>query len=239
MKFLLLGLAVVTSVFATDMRARDFTTITKSQKFVSFISPDKLSTNLSITMIEQDYTQASNELNVLSTALKKYENICKSSGYSVMKAMEWDNTHKKNIFIGYRGVVNIDCQYTTLSEMEKVYNIPALKKLITNNKNVTISNQGTRWIVSDDALAKKKEELETQAVLYANIFKMKLSALLKKECSIKEIHLSALNQHPMPMYDNRVLLKEAVASSYIQANEPTKEDATLNYSASYIFACEN
>jgi uncharacterized protein YggE len=239
MKLLLLGLAVTTSLFATDTNENNLTTITKSQEFVSLISPDKLSTNLNINVIEQDYTQASNELNTLSNAFKKYENICKSSGYSVMKATEWDNTQKKNIFIGYRGALNIHCEYSTLSEIEKLYNEPALKKLIADNKNVTMNNQGTQWIVSDDALSKKREELETEAILYTNTFKMKLSTLLKKECSTKEMHLSTLTQQPMPMSDNRVLLKGAVASNYIKANEPTKEDATVNYSASYTFICEN
>lgn len=238
MKLLLLLLAVATSLFADDISEKNLTTITKSQKFVSSISPDKLSTTLNINIVEKDYTKASNELSTLSNALKKYENICKSSGYSVLKASEWDSTQKKNIFIGYKGMVNIACEYTTPREIEKLYNEPALKKLITDNKNVTMNNQGTRWIVSDDALSKKREELETEAILYANTFTTKLSTLLKKECATKEMHLSTLNQQPMPMYDNRMLLKEAVASSYIKANEPTKEDATLNYSASYTFTCD-
>lgn len=239
MKLFLLMLAIATSVFAdNDTSEYDkTTTITKSKIFSASITPDKLSTRLFMSITEKEYAKTSNEINSLSTTLKKYENICKDSGYSIVKATEWDAEKKKNIFVGYRGSISFECTYSSPREIEKLYNEPLFKKLVRKRNNVVLNNQGTRWIVSDDALSQKKEELETSAIIYSDTYTKKLSKLLNKECMTKDIHLSSLQQQPYPVAKRAVMLSEAVSDSIAPAN-PSKQDIDVKYSASYIFRCE-
>lgn len=239
MKLFLLLLTITAALFANSDNAEctKATTITKSQIFSTSITPDKLSTKLLVSITEKEYAQASNEINSLSTVLKKYENICKSGGFSVVRASEWDAQKKKNIFIGYRGNVSFECKYKAPSDIEKLYNEPLFKKLVRRRNNVIVTNQGTRWIVSDDALNQKKEELETTAIIYSDTYTKKLSKLLNKECITKDIHLSSLQQQPYPVAKRAVMLSEAVADSIAPAN-PSKKDAEIKYSASYIFKCK-
>lgn len=115
--------------------------------------------------------------------------------------------------------------------------IPHSKKIIRDNNNSTINNQGTNWIVSADAISKIQEKLEVKAIMYSSDYSKKLSKLLHKECVTKNISLS--DTHPQPIILNRAtsLIKSAQMES-IQAPTPTKEDATISYLASYIFICE-
>lgn len=159
MKLFLFTLAVVTLLPANNetTKCEKTTTIAKSQLFSSSISPDKLSTRLLMSITEKQYAQTSNKLASISKILKKYDNICKDSGYSIVKATRWDSEKKKNLFIGYRGTISFKCEYNAPSEIEKLYNEPIFKKLVRRHNNVTLNNQGTRWIVSKDALNQKKK----------------------------------------------------------------------------------
>jgi hypothetical protein len=212
--------------------------ITKSQEFTSTITPDKLSTSIVFNIVEKDYTQASNELSSLSRVLKKYEKICKNSGYSINKAQEWDKDKRKNIFIGYRGVLNLQCTYDHAGEIEKVYNEPAIKNLIERNKSVSVSNHGTQWIVSQRVLKKKQEALEAQAILFSRDFATHLSKLLKRTCTSQSIDLTGASTQPMPMMKQAVMLSRNMASESIEVAQPSKQDLTLRYRASYVFTCE-
>lgn len=239
MKLFLFLLTITLSLFANNdtSECTKATTITKSELFSASVTPDKLSTKLIISITEKEYAKTSNEVNSLSATLKKYERICKSSGYSIVKATEWDSVKKKNIFIGYRGNLSFECKYYTPSEMEKLYNEPLFKKLVRRRNNVVVTNQGTRWVVSDDAIKQKKEELETSAIVYSDTYTKKLSKLLNKTCTTKNINLSSIQQYPSPASKRNMMLSKAIADSIAPA-EPSKKDIDVKYSANYIFACE-
>lgn len=129
MKSFLLVMMFCTFLMAETTNNTDkATTLTKSKEFTATLSPDKLTTKLSISVIKDDYTKAANTISSLSTVLHQYENICKSSGYSIDKVGEWDNVKRKNIFIGYRGFFNLECEYFMPSDIEELYNNPSFKK---------------------------------------------------------------------------------------------------------------
>lgn len=133
----ILQLWIITLVMTTSLYAKDsgncdskVMTITKTQEFTGTITPDKLFTRLVFNIVDRDYTQASNELSSLSNILKKYEKICKNSGYSINKALEWDSIKRKNILVGYRGVLNIQCTLMTKQIKLKLFTTsPLLKNL--------------------------------------------------------------------------------------------------------------
>ncbi len=240
LQLLIITLVLTISLYAKDSGNCDsnVVTITKTQEFIGTITPDKLSTRLVFNIVDRDYIQTSNELSSLSNVLKKYEKICKNSGYSINKALEWDSIKRKNIFVGYRGVLNIQCTYNNANQIEAIYNEPTVKKLIKRNQSVSVSNKGTRWIVSKSAIEKKKEALENKAIIYSGDFAKRLSRLLKKRCFIKSINLSTLRMRPMPILLQKMVLSKGMASNIIKSAEPSKQDTILNYKANYIFKCK-
>lgn len=237
MKFLFFAALLCSFLTAQADESQKLTTITKSQEFSASLTPDRLSTKLYINVIKEDYAQAANTLSSISTAMRRYEKICKNSGYSINKAMEWDATKKKNVFAGYKGSFTLDCEYGRLQEMEQVYNDPFLKRLIRDNQKATVTNRGTQWIVSAKTALAKQEELETEAIKYSDTYAEKLSGLLNKQCKAKNIRLSTIR--PKQIVTNKaVLMFESAATDRIQAPNPTKQDTVINYSASYVFTCE-
>ncbi|MDX1808574.1 MAG: SIMPL domain-containing protein [Sulfurospirillaceae bacterium] len=235
MKVLLAGLVIAASLFAQDSGSM---TIHKTKKFVDSITPDRLSTRIALNVTEKDYTQASNTLSSLSTVLKKYEKICKNSGYAINKALEWDKSKGKSVFIGYKGTLNFKCQYDKPSQLEKFYNEPILKKLIENNKKVSVTNFGTQWIVSKHAIAKKKENLERRALLYSAKYAKRISKLLERRCTTKSIDLSPNTNSAIPLSRQEMILSKGTSTNLIHSSEPTKEDAEISYIADYTFICK-
>jgi len=237
MKLLFVMAVIAGSLFAQASKNPSMM-IAKSQEFTATIAPDKLFTKLVFDIVEKDYTKTSDTLTSLSHILKNYEKICKNSGYMINKALQWDSVKRKNVFIGYRGVLNLECTYDHASQIEKVYHEPAIKSLIERNKSVSVSNHGTRWIVSQQTLKKQQEALQEQAIIFSSDFEMRLSKLLKRTCVTKNIDLIGVRDHPVPMMRQATLLSRDKASDRIVAAQPSKQDLTLRYRANYMFTCE-
>ncbi|WP_331775064.1 hypothetical protein [Sulfurospirillum sp. 1612] len=236
MRLLLMMAVIIGSLWAqTDENPSMM--ITKTQTFTATVAPDKLSTKLVFNIIEKDYTKTSQTLTSLSHILKKHEKICKNSGYMINKAMEWDSKARKNVFIGYRGVLTLECTYDQASQIETVYNEPAIKSMIARNKNVSVSNFGTQWIVSQETLKKQQDALQEQAIIFSSDFETRLSKLLKRTCMTKNISLIGVQNQPMPMMKHAVMLSRSAASDRIEAAQPSKQDLTLRYRARYVFTC--
>lgn len=204
-----------------------------NKKFNKEVTPDKLSTYITITVNKNSENEITPILNNFNDFISGSRNVEKKSGdFSIRPKQKFEKG--QSTIIGYSG----NLKYTILANSSKDMN-KFIKKLLKQkeNEDTSISISMLNWIVSETKHANTTEKLQLEAINWSQKYSQELSAELNKSCQTKKINISTASY--IPMYRNS-RISEAVSSTISIQNVPIPEVTAndISITPNFILECK-
>jgi len=185
MRILLSALLIPFVLFGFD--------ISFNKKFEKQISPNKLTTNITISVLKNSEEKVTPLLNKFNNMISKNDMVEKRAGdFSIRPKYKYNKG--QSTIIGYNGTLT----YTIYASNAKVINA-FVKSIITlksdNDTSITVS--GLNWIISEDKKSEAIEDLRLEAIVWAKQYTSEISSKINSICNIKNINISSQGIRPM------------------------------------------
>ena len=208
--------------------------ISFNKKFEKQISPDKLSTNITITVVKEDESEVTPLLNSFNKLISNYDEVEKRAGeFSIKPKYKYDKGQSS--IIGYNGILS----YTIYSTNSKAMN-EFIRSLLDqkDNEDISVSISGLNWIVSQSKKSEVIEELRFESIIWAKEYVSSISKRIDSSCKIKEINISSTNKiNPMYRSTKRLMMmSKTTQDSSIPIPKATKNRLTIN--PYYVLECK-
>lgn len=202
-----------------------------NKKFDAHVIPDKLTSNITISVNKNSESEITPTLNRFNDIISKSEKIEKRSGDFTIRPNRNYVNGVSNI-VGYSGNLN----YTIYSENEKDMN-KFLKKLISkkDSSDISITISTLNWIVSESMHSKISQDLQLEAILWAEEYSKELSMKIDKECETKKINVSTPRYVPYFAKSQETAGLSSIAAD-IPVPEVSKNQISIN--PNFILECK-
>lgn len=199
----------------------------KNKEFSKEIEPTKMSTTIVANMIDKDKLSIQRAFKKAINISNKAE-ICVNGSYGISPEYSYKNQEKT--FIGYNGNISFKCEFQNTKKFDAI--ISKLDRIVRKKDKLKLTINPIQWIIGKQTIEKTNQELELEALNFANSYKKFLANVYTQKCNIKEV---SLNQMAYPIYQ-RTNYKGMAKSSSV-TTQPIKSNQNLKYSASYKFEC--
>ena len=206
--------------------------ISFNKKFIQYVNPDKLSTNVTINVLKDDEIDISPILNKFNKLITTNDKIEKRGGiFSISPKYKYKNGNSK--IIGYSGSLRYSIFSTNSDDInEFIKTILNLKE----DDDTSISISSLNWIVSDVKYSNAIEDLRLKAIIWSKEYASILSNNMKTSCKVKAVNID--RNHLKPAYRSMTAMKTLGMSmnSSIPVPEQTKNSVSIN--PTYLMECK-
>lgn len=209
--------------------------ISFNKKFEKKISPDKLSTNIIITVVKEDESEITPLLNSFNKLISNYDEVEKRAGeFSIKPKYKYDKGQSS--IVGYNGILSYTIYSTDSKEMNEFIRLLLDLK---DNEDISISISGLNWIVSQSKKSVVVEELRLESIIWAKEYVSTISKKIESTCKIKEINISS-RKDLNPLYRSGraevMMMSKTTHDSNIPIPKATKNRLTIN--PYYVLECK-
>ncbi len=209
-----------------------------TKSFSKKVSPDTLSTYISINVNKKDEIKVAKVLDKFNNFFKEITNVKVQNGrYSISPRYKYLKDETK--FVGYSGSLN----YTIKSQSAKKLN-DFISKLISkkesiNSDDVKLEVSNVTWEVSQKLYNENTNDLRLKTILWANDYAKKLSKKLKTTCKLKVIDVNS-NGRNINYYRNSapMALSKRKVASFASTVTPIKSDENIVINSSFSLECK-
>ena len=204
-----------------------------NKKFEKEVTPDKLSTGITVVVKKDNEVGISPQLEKFNKFISKNENIEKRAGsFAIRAEYKYDKGH--STLIGYTG----NLRYTIYSTESKDMNrfIKTLLKL-KKHDDTSISISRLKWIVSQEKQTQAIEALRLESIIWAQEYAQKLSIETNKTCEVDKININS--QTYRPFYQSarsEVMMMDSKIKSNIPVPKATKNIVSIK--PNYVLECK-
>ena len=206
--------------------------VTFNKEFTKQITPDKLSTYITINVNKEDEIEISPILNKFNKFISSEDEIEKTNGnFSISPKYKYNKGN--STIIGYRGSL----RYQIYSKSSKVIN-GFIKELLDlkDDSDTTITISSLNWIVSKTKHSDAIDELRLESILWSNKYAIKLSQEMNNICKVKVININSANFRPIYRTQAKHIVMNSSIPSDIPIPKATKN--TISLKPTYILECK-
>lgn len=167
--------------------------ISFDKKFEMQVTPDKLTTNVIITIDKQRESEIAPKLNHFNNFISRNDTVEKKAGTLTVRP-KYKYEKGQSSLIGYTG----NLRYTISADSSKKMNafIKDLLKL-KRDDSLSLTVSQLSWIVSDEKYSKTTETLRLKAILWSQEYANTLSNDTNSSCKTEKINISSHNFNPI------------------------------------------
>ncbi len=206
--------------------------ISFNKKFIKHITPDKLSTHVTINVVKDDEIDISPILNKFNKFIIQNEKVEKKGGiFSISPKYKYKNGTSR--IIGYNGSL----RYTIFSTNSD--DINEFIKIVLNLKDdddTSVSISSLNWIVSDSKYSNIIEELRLKAIIWSKEYALTLSNKMGTLCEVKVINLNS--NHFKPVYRAMPMMKSMNIAMDAPMPVPQQTKNSISINPSYLMECK-
>jgi len=201
-----------------------------NKKFTKYITPDQLSTNITISILKEDENEVSPIVDKFSKIINNNDTIKKHHGTTSISP-KYKYYKGSSTIIGYIGSI----RYQILSSSSEDINI-FIKELLNlkDDEDVSISISSLKWIISDIKHDQALENLRLDAIVWPTNYITTLSTKLNKECNIKTININNISNRAFKSVS--MVKMSNMADTPMLAPKLTKN--TISIKPSYTLECK-
>ena len=197
-----------------------------SKKFAKEVSPDILSTRISVNIQNKDERFINDNLESVNEFIKESQDIkYKNGNFNLTPKYSYKNNKKE--FIGYVG--NLSYIITSKDPIfmnEFISELIELKdKIAVNSLKLNINN--TSWKVSEQKYSNSLDELRLDAINWISTYSTKLN----NSCKVKKIKINT-------GHDNYQYIRMNTMSRSISKVAPAKSLKSISINPNYILECK-
>lgn len=204
-----------------------------NKKFEKEVTPDKLSTGITVVVKKKTEADISPQLEKFNKFISENDNVKKRAGsFAIRPEYKYDKGH--STLIGYSGNLRYTIYSTESTDMNRF-----LKKLLKLKKHedTSITVSRLNWVVSEDKQTQTIEDLRLESIVWAESYAQKLSIETKKNCEVKKININSQTYRPFYQATrSKVMMAESLSKSDIPVPEATKN--ILSIKPNYVLECK-
>ncbi|MEY4505019.1 MAG: hypothetical protein RL154_1316 [Pseudomonadota bacterium] len=190
-RFALAMLSISSIMFAAEV-----TTVLDTKVFTKSIYPTRMMANIGVNAPVKTFSNAKEEMEIINKTIKSYQETCQVDSAQIQPKFSYENKKQKQD--GYVVNVAVSCEFTDVSEYDKVLNAIYQK---SKEFSLQISASPINWSVSDTESQQVVDDLKAKAISYGLNRAKTLSKQLSLTCQTKTIKFQAPDDRvrPMPM----------------------------------------
>ncbi|MDD3342546.1 MAG: SIMPL domain-containing protein [Sulfurospirillaceae bacterium] len=221
----------------TPMFAFAQMSITANEQVSKELNPDVLRSQTSFEEESKLSTTIEEHLNALVAEVKRFDSkgeFCRGGGYHLSPRYSYKD--QKQTFIGYRGALSFDCEFTSIEQFNTLF--AKLDKIKAPSVHV---NQGAlSWGVSTHVYHTTQLALRAEILALAQKQAKAFSHETSMLCSVSSVIFEGA-QPIRPMTMDAMRLKSTVmsANNAIPTQAPLEHTETLSLSATVGYSCDS
>ncbi len=206
--------------------------ISFNKEFAKQITPDKLSTYITITVNKEEEIEISPILNKFNKYITSIDEVEKIGGnFSISPKYKYNKGN--SIIIGYNGSL----RYQIYSQNPKTIN-SFIKKLLNlkDDSDVSISVASLNWIVSKSKYSQIIDELRLKSIIWSKQYAIKLSHEMSAVCKVKAVNINSTNF--IPLYRQQASTYRVSNSMPSDIPVPKATKNTISLKPTYLLECK-
>ena len=163
-----------------------------NKSFSKIVSPDLLTTNISISVEKKDENKVNSEIEKFNEFFKKTNNITLKNG-SFTLSPKYKYHDNKQEFLGYIGSLRYVVESKNAKELNAFMDKLISIKDSVKSDDVKLNISNISWNISDDLENKSLDALRLEAIHWIDSYAKSLSNQVSKYCEISKINIFESN----------------------------------------------
>jgi len=185
--------------------------LTFSKDFERKVSPDLLSTSISISVEKKDEKSVNIEIEKFNKFINNTKNITiKNTNYSLSPRYKYINNER--VFKGYLGNTSFVIETKEAKEINDFLGELMKLKDSIKSKDIKLNIDNLYWKVSKILQNKSIEELRLEALIWIDKYSKALSNEISRKCEIKDIK-SFIKDNYTNNYNTKMMLSASSVAS--------------------------
>lgn len=206
--------------------------ISFNKKFSQTVTPDLLTTYISINIDDDDENFINEKIDIFNNFITNDSKVNKKNG-SFTLSPKYRYYKDKQEFTGYVGILRYKIEAKNAKNINSFTNeLIAVKKKIDSRK-VKLNISNVSWIISQDLQEKSLDALRINVIKWIGNYSNTLSSSLNKECEIKNININRSAQN--------FLRAEAAGLASMKTRSdiaPVNSDKEISINPNFILECK-
>lgn len=206
--------------------------ISFNKKFSQTVTPDLLTTYISINIDDDDENFINEKIDIFNNFITNDSKVNKKNG-SFTLSPKYRYYKDKQEFTGYVGILRYKIEAKNAKNINSFTNeLIAIKKKIDSRK-VKLNISNVSWIISQDLQEKSLDALRINVIKWIGNYSNTLSSSLNKKCEIKNININRSAQN--------FLRAEAAGLASMKTRSdiaPVNSDKEISINPNFILECK-
>lgn len=206
--------------------------ISFNKKFSQTVTPDLLTTYISINIDDDDENFINEKIDIFNNFITNDSKVNKKNG-SFTLSPKYRYYKDKQEFTGYVGILRYKIEAKNAKNINSFTNeLIAVKKKIDSRK-VKLNISNVSWIISQDLQEKSLDALRINVIKWIGNYSNTLSSSLNKECEIKNININRSAQNFL-----RAEASGLVSMKTRSDIAPVNSDKEISINPNFILECK-
>lgn len=206
--------------------------ISFNKKFSQTVTPDLLTTYISINIDDEDENFINEKIEIFNNFIRKDSKVNKKNG-SFTLSPKYRYYKDKQEFTGYVGILRYKIEAKNAKNINSFTNeLIAVKQKIDSRK-VKLNISNVSWVISQKLQEKSLDDLRINVIKWIENYSDTLSTSLRKECEVEKININRSAQN--------FLRAEAAGLASMKTRSdiaPVNSDKEISINPNFILECK-
>lgn len=206
--------------------------ISFNKKFSQTVTPDLLTTYISINIDDEDENFINEKIEIFNNFIRKDSKVNKKNG-SFTLSPKYRYYKDKQEFTGYVGILRYKIEAKNAKNINSFTNeLIAVKQKIDSRK-VKLNISNVSWVISQKLQEKSLDDLRINVIKWIENYSDTLSTSLRKECEVEKININRSAQN--------FLRAEAAGLASMKTRSdiaPINSDKEISINPNFILECK-
>lgn len=205
--------------------------ISFSKEFTKTVTPDLLTTHITISVEDEDEAFINEKIEVFNNYIKNNDSVVKNNG-SFTLSPKYRYYKDKQEFEGFVGRLRYQIKSSDAKKINRFLDEMVKLKKKSESRKVKLNIANVTWITSDILYKENLDSLRIDAILWIETYSKSLEKKLSKKCEIKKINIDSVNR--------TFIRDEAIAYSTKMSSNvaPINSDKKISINPGFILECK-
>lgn len=206
--------------------------ISFSKKFSKSVTPDLLSTHISIQVEDKSEQFINKYIEIFNKYIKNNDGVDKYNG-SFTLSPKYKYFKNSQEFIGYVGNLRYVIKSKNATNLNKFINDLIQMENKYSKQNVKINISNVSWITSTELYDNSLDSLRINAMTWIEKYSASLKNVLSKDCIVKSIDIDKTSKK-----FTKIINMETYSSKRVSDIVPDNSSKEINIDAIFLLECK-